>query len=222
MKRTIAFTGVLLAASMGAGGPAGSMCGMGMGPVPDTNTETDAPDGGMTDDGGTSDGGGGMPDGGGSTPDGGGMGSGSGKSTHLVNSETGEDLGYIVELATLTVFHEKFNGLVTYSQWFTPISEETSIYYPELDCKGKGLIRGRSRIQNWAYKLGPKATYLQNVGPWLKDSVVKSRLTSYMFKYDGRTTCENLSASIDQELTDFVDSGVKRRPPDDKLKFELR
>lgn len=218
MKRTLLFSMVVLLVNMGVDSQSGTMCGTGMGGM------TSLLDGGAVPDGDAPDGGGGMPDGG-LMPDGGGMGGGSGKVPHLINTETGEDLGVLVDLKTLTVFSEKTNALITLGE-FAPPRDSTPFHYPELNCMGKPLIilgpSPNPPITNLFWLAAQTGTYLRPVGTYLSGSVVKSYRGRKNPDVDGMTICTNISPSIRNDLVDYADSGIKLRPTDDKLRVELR
>jgi len=213
MKRVALLSAAILLANLGADGSQG-LCGHDMEIVPETEETTDAPDGGTTDDGGTSDGG--MADGGTGT---------SGKAPHLINKMTGEDLGLLIDLRTLTVFTDKVNAPIVLGMIRPRLS--TRIYFSEPDCNGTRLIiparyDDDPKISNLIFMIGPQSTYLQPIGDLLPNQRVGSYLTNSDGTLDSSLQCSNMGGVIMENFSKYVDTKVKRRPPDDQLKIELR
>lgn len=180
----------------------------------------------LMDDGGMSDGGGMRPDGA-AVPDGG-TPAASGKVPHLINLTTGEDLGILVDVDMLVVYSEKASALIALGK-LVP-SGNGQLLFPEPDCKGTPVIAKNEqyyvpapKLANMAWLLGPSGTYLMPVGPTLFDPVVKSTRKAKTLGVDGMTICENVAVYIYRDrVTEVVDTGILRRPPDEKLKVELR
>ncbi len=209
MKRISLLSAAVLLASLGADGSPDGLCGHGM----DTNAGLIE----SADSGGIVDGGGGMPDG---AP----MGGPSGKAPHLINFTTGEDLGLLIDLQTLTVFSEKFNAL--FELGTVQPTRSVPIYFTEADCYGKRYITppvlSPPQLANKVVTLGPQATYLQPTGSVLHDLFIGSQLKNAGGTVDGMLECSNVGAVVKGNFIEYIDTRVKRRPPDEQLKVELR
>lgn len=212
MKRIIVFSTAVLLATMGADGSSAGLCGTEMAPSGEEPVTDDVGDGGtMADSGGT--------------PDAGGMGGSSGKQPHLINTVTGEDLGLLIDLGTLTVFSERLNSLITLGA--TQPNRSVEIYFSEQNCNGDRYIMSNNlnpptpKLTNQAWVMGPQATYLRPVGSPLSGKEYHSLLKQAGLDLDGRVACQNSDGRTDY-LQQYVDTGVRRRPPDSQLKVELR
>ena len=203
MKRILLFSATVLLATVGADGPPAG-CGPGMESLKST-------DGGSADAGDTPD----LSTGGGCC----------GRVPHLINLASGEDLGILVDVPSLTVFSEKINALIMLGTDLPTTS--AFIYFSKADCNGNPYIMQASppqpRITNIVFVLGPQATYLQPVGNVVPTIHVFSRMKpADTTKVDGIVACENIDMLVTNQLVKYVDTHVKVRPPDDQLKVELR
>lgn len=217
MARIALLSAAVLVANLGVDGSPASSCGPETAKLDTLSGETDAPDGGMTDDAGTSDGGG--------RPDGGGMGTGSGKVPHLINIMTGEDLGALVALPTLTVYYEKADALIELGA--VPPTQSGAVYFPEKDCNGKRYIqsgppKNPPALTNKIDSVGPLGTYLKPTGPLMRDPPILSFVRNSGYKIGAGLECINYTPPAGKDYTEYVDTGMKPRPPDNQLKVELR
>lgn len=219
MKRVALLSAGVLLASLGANGPPEGLCGHGIGEGQEPGQAAelwDTADGGLTDSG--------LVDSGGK-PDGSAIGGSSGKALHLIHAGTGEDLGLLVDLKTLTVFSEKFSALIELGT-IQP-TQGAAILFSEADCNGKRYVavpapRSPPAISNYVPILGPQATYLQPTGPALRNVYVGSILTQQGMDLDGTVKCSIYGKLYPNDVTEYVDTRIKRRPADSQLKVELR
>lgn len=209
MKRIVLLSAAVLFASLGADGTPAGLCGQGMEPAEFTEELTDG--GGAADAGGTPD----------LSPPGG----SSGKVLHLINTVTGEDLGILADLRTLTVFSAKLNVLIELGT--NQPTTGTYIYFSKAACAGNRYVAQATSpspaLTNLVFILGAQASYLQQVGGVVPVIHVFSRLKQAdPTKLDGSVLCENIDTVFNNQLIQFVDTAVKVRPPDNQLKVELR
>lgn len=209
MMRISLLSASVLLASVGTDGSPDGLCGHGMDTSAELIETADA---------------GGMTDGGGGVPDGATMGGPSGKSPHLINIMTGEDLGLLIDLQTLTVFSEKFNAL--FELGTVQPTRGVPIYFAEADCYGKRYITppvlSPPQLANKVVTIGPQATYLQPTGPVLHDLFIGSQLMNAGGTLDGMLECPRVGSVVKGNFIEYIDTRVKRRPPDNQLKVELR
>lgn len=185
--------------------------------------------GGDGADGGSPDGrgGGGSPDGGGGSPDGGG-----GGRPHLIVAASGEDLGLLIDLKTVTVLVERVGAIITLGRAVIfGMPSAVDYYFVDKDCKGTPMIQrllddspGLPIVANHYYNLGPAGTYVRRAKQ-LPRTPYQSVLRPKDASYDGSTTCMSLGPGIADDLYELADSGVRFQKPtyrSEELRVELR
>lgn len=215
MARTALLSAAILIVSLGADGSQASLCG-GQDPGRMDVAPEEGPTSDVAGDGGT-------PGDGGVRPDGGAMGGGSGKVPHLIHAPTGEDLGTLVDLLTLTVYSEKFDALIELGT-YQP-TKSVSIWFSEKDCNGKRYLEVQApsvpRLSNKVFMIGATGTYLKPTGPVLRAPPLASFVRNSGGIIGNRLECFNSTGGMG-DFTEYVDTGMKQRPPDEQLKVELR
>lgn len=147
---------------------------------------------------------------------------------HLINTATGEDYGVLVDLRTLTVAPAASDFVVALG--LLRPSNGSPVFYPDPDCRGTPAVWSSPtydtllpRLGNVANLIGVNGHYLAPVGSVLRDAVVRSRLVMKGAELNGQTRCENVTTYIEyNSLIYFVDTNLTQRPPDNKLRVELR